>query len=226
MLRRCLVGFLCCYTLMKWWTKLLLSCLKFAMVPEGILLNQTLAAPFSVVEKALHITSYRVICRCIKVLKDLTWSKRFFEQSYGSSWGRQNFVGRGWFNTSVVNGESIPQIIPSRFSMDFSFMALLSSSISLLMLQSSLSILDEFSFEALVFLWFNESAVSSSLLFFYLFSFLWSLWALAICLSSEFCRVSSLTLVVSAWICCATWVESIWYQEEFFCKEKGNYMAL
>jgi len=34
------------------------------------LLNQTLAGPFSVVGKALHIISLAIPCRCIKVLKD------------------------------------------------------------------------------------------------------------------------------------------------------------
>ena len=191
MLRRCPVGFLCRCPPMKCQTKLLLSCSKFAMVIGGILLNQTLATPFSVVGKALHITLSGVMCRCIRVLKDSMWSKRSFEPSYDSSWGRQNFARRGRFNTSVVNGESVLRISPSRFSMTFPFIALLSS-----------SMLDEFSSEALVLLW-------SSLLFLCLSSFLWLVWALTIYLSSEFCCISSLTLAASAWICYAAWVESI-----------------
>ena len=136
---------------MKWRTNLLLSCSKFAIVLGDILLNQTLAAPFNVVGKALHITSSRVMCRCIKVLKDSMWSKGSFESSYDSSCGRRNFGGRGRFNTLVVNSESVLRIIPSRFSTAFPFVALLSSSISLLMLWSSLSILDEFFLRLLSF---------------------------------------------------------------------------
>jgi len=45
--------------------------------------------------------------------------------------------------TSVVNGESFLQIIPSKFSLPLSFMALLYSSISFLMLRNSFSILEE-----------------------------------------------------------------------------------
>ena len=89
----------------EWQTNLLLSCSKFAMVPRGILLNLTLAVPFSVVGKALHITSSIVIRRCIKVLNDSMWSKRSFKLSYDSSWKRRNFGIRGRFKTSMVNGE-------------------------------------------------------------------------------------------------------------------------
>ena len=34
------------------------------------LLNQILTGPFSVVEKALHMISSGIPCKCIKVLKD------------------------------------------------------------------------------------------------------------------------------------------------------------
>ena len=134
------------------------------MVPGGILSNHTLAASFSVVGKALHITSSRVICKSIKVLNVSMWSKGSLEPSNGSSWGRRNSGGKGRFNTSVVNGESILQIIPSRFSTALSFTTFLSSSISLLILRSSFSILDEFSSDVLAFLliWLSDS---SSLLF-------------------------------------------------------------
>ena len=53
------------------------------------------------------------------------------ELSYDSNFGRQNFGGRGQFSTSLVNGESVLQIIPSRFSLPLSFIALFISSISL-----------------------------------------------------------------------------------------------
>lgn len=130
------VGFLCLCPLMKWWTKPLLSCSKSAIVPGDILLNHTLATPFSVVGNALHITSSRVICNSINVLNDSMWSKRSLELSYDSNYGRRNFGGKGRFSTSVVNGESVLRIIPSKFSLPLSFIALFSSSISFLMLRS------------------------------------------------------------------------------------------
>ena len=138
---------------MKWRTKPLLSCSKFAIVLRGILLNHTLATPFSVVRNALHITSSGVICNSINVLNDSMWSRGSLEPSYDSSCGRWNFGGRGRFSTSVVNGESILRIIPSKFSPPLSFMAFLNSSISFLMLWSSFSILEESYPEVLSRLW-------------------------------------------------------------------------
>ena len=143
MLRRWLVGFLCLYPPMKWRTKPLLSCSKSAIVHRGILLNHTLATPFIVVGNALHVTSSGVICSNISVLNDSMWSKGSLEPSYDSNCGRRNFGRRGWFSTSLVNGESILQIIPSKFSSPLSFMALFSSSTSFLMLRSSFSTLEE-----------------------------------------------------------------------------------
>lgn len=90
------------------------------MVHGGILLNQTLVAHFSVVGKALHIISSTVICMCIRVLNNSMWSKESVKLSHDSSWVRQNFGGRGRFNSSLVNGESVLQIILSKFSMAFS----------------------------------------------------------------------------------------------------------
>ena len=148
MLRRLPVGFLCLCPPMKCRTKPLLSCSKFAIVPGGILLNHTLAAPFSVVGNALHITSVGVIYNSINVLNDSMWSKGSLELSYDSSCGRRNFGGRGRFSIAVVNSESVLQIIPSKFSLPLSFMALLNSSISFLMLRS-FSILEESSLEVL-----------------------------------------------------------------------------
>ena len=143
MLRRWPIGFLCLYPPMKWRTKPLLSCSKSAIVPKGILLNHTLAAPFSVVGNALHITSFGVICNSINVLNDSMWSKGSLETSYDSNYGRRNFGGRGRFSTSLVNGESNFRITPSRISPPLSFIALFSSSISFLMLRSSFSTLVE-----------------------------------------------------------------------------------
>ena len=128
------------------------------MVPEGSLPNHTFAAPFNVVGKAMHITSSGVICKSIKVLNDSMWSKGSLEPSKDSNWGRRNFGGSGRFNISMMNGESVLWIIPSKFSTALSFTAFLSSSISLLMLWSSLSFLDEFSFGVLVlpFVWLSD----------------------------------------------------------------------
>ena len=57
----------------------------------------------------------------INVLNDSMWSKGSLEPSYDSNCGRWNFDGRGRFSTSVVNGESVLQIIPSKFSLPLSF---------------------------------------------------------------------------------------------------------
>ena len=213
---------------MKWWTKALLSCSKFAMLLGVILPNHTLVAPFSIVWKALHITSFGVICKSIRVLNVSMWSKGSLEPSNDSSWGRWNFGGRGWFNTSVVNGESILQIIPSRFSIALSFIAWLSLSISLLMLRSSFSTLDEFSFNVLILLliWLSNS---SSLLFpsilrgcsssfwFLVVRCLFPFWDLAALRSSSFWRVNSSTLATRAWIYCVAYSESILCYEGLFC---------
>ena len=149
MLRRWPVGFLCLFPPIKWWTKPLLSWSKSAIVPGGILLNHTLVAPFNVVGNALHITSSEVICNNISVLNDSMWSKESLEPSYDFNYRRQNFSGRGWFSTSLENGESVLRIIPSRFSPPLSFITLFSSSMSFLMLWSSFSTLVESSPEVL-----------------------------------------------------------------------------
>ena len=149
MLRRWPIGFLCLCPPMKWRTKPLLSCSKSAIVPGGILQNHTLAAPFSVVGNTLHITSSGVICSRISVLNDSMWSKGSLKLSYDSNCGKHNFGGKGQFSTSLVNGESILRIIPSRFSPPLSFMALFSLSTSFLNLRSSFSTLVESSLEVL-----------------------------------------------------------------------------
>ena len=149
MLRRCPVEFLCLCPPMKWQTKPLLSCSKSAIVLRGILLNHTLAAPFSVVGNTLHITLSGVIYNSISVLNDSMWSKGSLEPLYDSNCRRQNFGGGGRFSTSVVNGDSVLRIIPSRFSSPLSFIALFSWSISFLMLWSSISTLVESSPEVL-----------------------------------------------------------------------------
>lgn len=178
------------------------------MVHGGILLNQTLVAPLSVVGKALHIISSTVIRRCIRVLNDSMWSKESVKLSHDSSWVRRNFGGREWFNSSVVNGESILQIILSKFSMDFSFTTLLSSSISLLMLRSSLSILDKFSSDTLFLLliWLSDPSslwfpsilgCCSSSFWFSVVRCRFSFWDSVALLSSSFWHVNSAMFVES-----------------------------
>ena len=171
------------------------------MVPEGNLPNHTLVVPYSVVGKALYITSSRVICKSIKVLNDSMWSKGSFEPSKDSNWGRQNYGGSGWFNTSMVNGESVLLIILSKFSMALSFIAFLSSFISLLMLRSSFSILDEFSSSVLVLLfawlfdpsslWIPSTLQRSSSFWFSRIHYRSSFWDSAALLNSSFWRVTS-----------------------------------
>ena len=108
MLRRWLVGFLCLCPPIKWRKKPFLSCSKSTMVPRGILLNYTLAAPFSIVGNTLHIISSGVICNNISVLNDSMWSKGSLELSWLQLWEMkfwwdgmvQYFSGEGWVRPS------------------------------------------------------------------------------------------------------------------------------
>ena len=197
MLRRWPIGFLCLCPSMKWQTKPLPSCLKFAMVLRGILLNRTLATPFSIVGNALHITSFGIIYNSISILNDSMWSKGSLESSYDSNCGRRNFGRRGWFSTSMVKGESVLLIIPSRFSLPLSFIALFSSSTYFLMLQNSFSILAKSSLDVLSCLlaWeFNSPS-------FWFSPVRWhsAFWDSIIFRSSSFWQVSSSTLAKRAW---------------------------
>ena len=202
--------------------KPLLSCSKFAIVLRGILLNHTLTTPFSVVGNALHITLFWVICNSISVLNDSMWSKGSLKLSYDSNCGRQNFDGKGRFSTSVMNDESILQIIPSKFSLHLSFRALFSLSISFLMLWSSFSILVESSPEVLSRLLAWEFDSSS----FWFSSACWcfTFWDSTIFRNSSFWQVSSSTLAKMAWICycctttgCCAVSAFISYFNELFC---------
>ena len=222
MLRRWPVGFLRLCPPMKWWTKPLLSCSKFVIVPGGILLNHTLVAPFSVIGNALHITLSGVICNGINVLNDSMWFEGSLEPSYDSDCGRRNFGERGRFSTSVVNGESVLRIIPSRFSLPLSFIALFSSSISFLMSWSLFSTLVESS----------PKVLSRLLAWEFDFSSFWfspvcqcsAFWDSIVFHSSSFWRVNFSTLAKRAWICCCcitsnfyAVLASILYFEELFC---------
>ena len=114
--------------------------------------------------------------------------------------GDKNFNGRGRFSTSVVNGEFIIRIIPSKFSPPLSFMALLNLFIFFLMLRSSFSILEESFPEVLsrLLAWeFDSSSFWFSIVY-WRFVF----WDSIIFHSSSFWWVSSSTLARRAWICC------------------------
>ena len=205
MLRRWPVSFFYLCPPMKWWTKPLLSCSKFAIVPGGILLNHTLAAHFSVIGNAQHITSSRIIYNNINALNDSIWSKGSLEPSYDSNCGRRNFGGRGRFSTLVVHGEFVLLIIPSKFSPPLSLMELLNSSISFLMLWNSFSILEESS----------PTVLSRLLAWEFDSSSFWfppvrrrsAFWDFIVFRSSSFWRVSSSTLMQI----------TLWRTKSFYC---------
>ena len=98
---------LCICPPMKCMTKCLLNSLKVETVFEVSLLNHTLASPFSVVGKALHMISFRSTCKCMKVLNDSRWSSRSLDPLFASTCGIRNFARSEKEVTSVVNGESV-----------------------------------------------------------------------------------------------------------------------
>ena len=150
------------------------------------------------------------------------WSKGSLEPSYDSNYGRQNFGRRGRFNISVVNGEFVLRIVPSKFFSPLSFMALFNSSISFLMLRSSFSILEESSLEVLSRLLAWE--FDSSSFWFSPIHRRSAFWDSIVFRSSSFWRVNSSTLAKRAWICCCYTAscccaipDSSLYFEELFC---------
>ena len=118
---------------MKWQTKELPSCSKLSMVEMANLLNHTHAAPLKVVGKERHKISSGGCCRLKFILKVVIWSNRSFRPLNDSSYGRQNFGGRGHSRTFVVKGESVLRTISSKFRSVFSLIMFLNSSISPLM---------------------------------------------------------------------------------------------
>ena len=71
------------------------------------LLNHTLTGPFSVVGNAVHIISFGAPYRCMKVLNDSRWLSGSLDPSYVSTYGIQNFAGRGKDVTSAAKWESV-----------------------------------------------------------------------------------------------------------------------
>ena len=92
---------------MKWEANWVLNSLK-ELIKLGVnLLNQILTGPFSVVGKTLHMISFGISWKCIRVLKDSKWSKGSLFPSYFSTYSIRNFDGRGKEVTDVVKGESV-----------------------------------------------------------------------------------------------------------------------
>ena len=87
---------LCLWPLMKLLMNNLLNSWNEVMVFGGSLPNYTLAGPFNLVGKALHMISSGTPCRCMVVLKVAIWSQGSFVPSYESKVGILNLEGRGW----------------------------------------------------------------------------------------------------------------------------------
>ena len=98
---------LCLCPLMKCMTKCPLNSLKMETVFGVSLLNHTLAGPFKVVRKALHIISSITPCKYMRVLNDSKWSSGSSEPSYAFTCGIRNLARRGKEVTYVVKGESV-----------------------------------------------------------------------------------------------------------------------
>ena len=148
------------------------------------------------------------------------WSKGSLESSYDSNCGRRNFGGRRRLSTSVVNDESVLQIIPSKFSLPLSFMALSNLSISFLLLRNSFSILEESSLEVLSCLFAHS--LTWRVWFFFILVFAYSSMFCILgfhCLLQLFILASQLFHISQrAWICCyCTASGSILFFEELFC---------
>ena len=95
------------YPLTKLLTNNLLNSWNEVMVVGGSLPNHTLAGPFNVVGKALHMISFGAPWRCMVVLNVEMWSQGLRVPSYESRVGILNLEGRGWLVMDVMKGESI-----------------------------------------------------------------------------------------------------------------------
>ena len=135
MVSKWLAGLLGRYPPMKWRKKELLNCSKLSMDNVGSLMNQSFVAPLRVVGKDRHSISLGGCWRPNVVLKVLRWSWGSLSPSNESSCGSWNFNDTGHSRTAVVKGESIALTNLSRLQSVFSLMALLNSSISLLISQ-------------------------------------------------------------------------------------------
>ena len=106
------------------------------MVFGGSLPNHTLAEPFKLVGKALHMILSETPWMCMVVLKVAMWSQGSLISSYESKVGILNLEGRGWLVMDTIKGESVLWIRSSTWFALFkesfiSFMTLFIWSISL-----------------------------------------------------------------------------------------------
>ena len=77
----------CLYPLMKCVTRCPLNSLKVETMFGVSLLNHTLASPFKVIGKAIHIISSETPCKCMRVLNDSRWLSGSLDPSYALLWG-------------------------------------------------------------------------------------------------------------------------------------------
>jgi len=98
---------LCLCPPMKCVTKCPINSLKVETMFEVSLLNHTLAGPFSVVGKALHIISSGIPYKCIRVLNNSKWSNGSRKPSYASTCSISNLAERGKEITCAEKGESV-----------------------------------------------------------------------------------------------------------------------
>ena len=83
------------------------SSLKEEIEAGGSLLNHAKAKLIRVMAKALHLMGSWYPCSSIWFLQVLRWSMGSFIPWKASNCSILNFVGRGKWNTSAVNGDSI-----------------------------------------------------------------------------------------------------------------------
>ena len=183
------------------WSKKELPNYSKLLIDVGNLVNHSHATPFRVAGKEWHSILSEGCWRPRVVLKVLRWSRGFFKSSNDSSYGRRNFEGTRHSKTIVVNDEFVLLTIPSKLQSVFSLIALLNSSISLLISlrrsEFAPSGVDGCRWSFL--LWLSPSS-------FQLVLERLSCWSCN--LISWFCLVSSSTLVMSVWICKANAAES------------------
>ena len=98
---------LCLCPLTKLLTNNLLNSWNKVMEFGGSLPNHTLARPFDVVGKALHMISFGTPWRCIVVFNVAMWSQGSLIPSYESKVSILNLEGRGWLVMDAMKGESV-----------------------------------------------------------------------------------------------------------------------
>ena len=130
MLSMAVKDLLCLCPPMKCVTKCPLNSLKVETMFGVSLLNHTLASPFNVVGKTLHIISSGIPCKCMRVLNDSKWSSGSRDLLYASICGIRNLTGRGKEVTCAVKGELIRWTSSSKLVDTYPLRALIIMSIS------------------------------------------------------------------------------------------------